>query len=100
MLATLAAGQARDPRHAPRSKPRDEAASQRRPAPAETVQRTTAAKRAFQRANPCPANGHTSGPCPGYVIDHIVALKRGGPDKPSNMQWQTIAAAKAKDRVE
>jgi hypothetical protein len=37
---------------------------------------------------------------PGYVIDHIIALKRGGPDKPSNMQWQTIEEAKAKDRWE
>jgi hypothetical protein len=37
---------------------------------------------------------------PGYVIDHIIALKRGGPDNPSNMQWQTIEEAKAKDRWE
>jgi 5-methylcytosine-specific restriction endonuclease McrA len=34
------------------------------------------------------------------VIDHIVPLKRGGKDASSNMQWQTKAAAKAKDRVE
>jgi hypothetical protein len=34
------------------------------------------------------------------VIDHVVPLKRGGPDAPSNMQWQTKAEAKAKDRVE
>ena len=37
---------------------------------------------------------------PGYVIDHIVPLTRGGADSPSNMQWQTKADAKAKDRVE
>jgi hypothetical protein len=30
------------------------------------------------------------------VIDHVIPLKRGGPDTETNMQWQTIAAAKAK----
>jgi hypothetical protein len=34
------------------------------------------------------------------VIDHIRPLKRGGADAPSNMQWQTTAAAKAKDKIE
>jgi hypothetical protein len=29
-----------------------------------------------------------------------VPLKRGGRDAPSNMQWQTTAAAKAKDKTE
>ena len=37
---------------------------------------------------------------PGYIIDHIVPLKRGGADTPANMQWQTKADAKAKDRWE
>jgi hypothetical protein len=37
---------------------------------------------------------------PGYVVDHVVALKRGGADSPGNMQWQTIEDAKAKDRIE
>ena len=37
---------------------------------------------------------------PGYVVDHIVPLVCGGADSPSNMQWQTIAEAKAKDRIE
>lgn len=32
----------------------------------------------------------------GYVVDHIIALKRGGKDDSSNMQWQTTADAKAK----
>jgi hypothetical protein len=37
---------------------------------------------------------------PGYVIDHIVPLKKGGCDCPANMPWQTIEAAKAKDQWE
>lgn len=36
----------------------------------------------------------------GYVIDHITPLACGGSDAPSNMQWQTKAEAKAKDRWE
>jgi hypothetical protein len=83
-----------------RSAPRDQAAAQRREAPAAGESRSTAARRAFQRSNPCPATHKTTGPCPGYVIDHVIALKRGGPDAPSNMQWQTVAEAKAKDRIE
>lgn len=37
---------------------------------------------------------------PGYVIDHIVPLACGGPDLARNMEWQTAAEAKAKDKVE
>ncbi len=37
---------------------------------------------------------------PGYVIDHVVPLKRGGSDTPANMQWQTTEEAKAKDKWE
>ena len=37
---------------------------------------------------------------PGYEVDHIVLLARGGADKPSNMQWLTIPAHKEKTRTE
>jgi hypothetical protein len=37
---------------------------------------------------------------PGYIKDHIRALDCGGPDAVSNMQWQTVADAKAKDKWE
>lgn len=43
--------------------------------------------------------GHPHG-WPGHVVDHIKPLACGGADDPSNMQWQTIAEGKAKDKVE
>lgn len=62
--------------------------------------RSSAAKTAFKRISPCPATGRSTGPCPGYIIDHIKPLACGGADAPSNMQWQTKSAAKAKDAWE
>ena len=44
-------------------------------------------------------SGHSKGRT-GYVVDHIKPLKEGGADDPSNMQWQTKADAKAKDKAE
>jgi hypothetical protein len=64
------------------------------------IQRSPEAKHEFRKSHPCPSTGKTSGKCPGYVIDHVQALKRGGADAPSNMQWQSKAAAKAKDKAE
>jgi hypothetical protein len=58
------------------------------------IQRSDAARHAFARQTGYP-NGR-----PGYVIDHIVPLACGGVDVPSNMQWQTIAEGKAKDKSE
>ena len=37
---------------------------------------------------------------PGYVVDHIVPLSCESPDMPSNMQGQTAAQARLRDRVE
>jgi len=50
--------------------------------------------------SPCPSTGRSSGKCPGYIIDHVKALACGGADAPSNMQWQTVRAAKEKDAWE
>jgi hypothetical protein len=67
---------------------------------AHSTTRSSAARAAFQRDQPCPANGSRRGACPGYVVDHIEPLCAGGADAPRNMQWQTINDAKRKDRVE
>jgi hypothetical protein len=58
------------------------------------IRRSQGARWEFMRAT-----GYPHGR-PGYVIDHVVPLACGGADAPSNMQWQTREAAKAKDRVE
>ena len=62
--------------------------------------RSRHARTAFKHAHPCPATGKGYGPCPGYVIDHVKPLKRGGADAPRNMQWQTTQGSKAKDKWE
>jgi hypothetical protein len=64
------------------------------------IARSAAQRRAFAMATPCPATGSVSLRCPGYVIDHVVPLKRCGADAPHNMQWQTIEEAREKDRWE
>ena len=58
------------------------------------LKRSAAAKDNFMRQA-----GHPHG-WPGHVVDHIIPLACGGADAPSNMQWQTTAEAKAKDKTE
>jgi hypothetical protein len=64
------------------------------------IVRSETAKDDFKSSNPCPSNGHRSGSCPGYVIDHIMPLACGGADDKTNMQWQSKAEGKAKDKWE
>lgn len=64
------------------------------------TERSQAAKSQFKYLQPCPSTGRSKGACPGYIIDHIVPLACGGADAPYNMQWQTVTAAKAKDKWE
>ncbi len=64
------------------------------------IKRSSSARTSFKKSHPCPATGKSRGPCAGYVIDHKIPLKKGGADSPSNMQWQTKEAAKAKDKWE
>lgn len=64
------------------------------------IVRSRAAKASFRKQNPCPSTRRTVGPCPGYIIDHVEALRRGGEDTPRNMQWQSVEEAREKDRTE
>jgi hypothetical protein len=63
-------------------------------------ERSEEAKDNFKYSHPCPSNGNNHGSCPGYVIDHVTALACGGADAPGNMQWQSVAEGKAKDKWE
>lgn len=62
--------------------------------------RSYKAKADFKRLHYCPSKGMPKGSCKGYVIDHVKPLACGGSDDASNMQWQTKAEAKAKDKWE
>ena len=64
------------------------------------IARSPQALQQFKKSHPCPGTGKTYGSCPGYVVDHVTPLKRGGADAPGNMQWQTKEAAREKDRWE
>ena len=64
------------------------------------IARSQTAKNDFKKSHPCPSTGKSSGACSGYVIDHVKPLKRGGADKPENMQWQSKGTAKQKDKTE
>ncbi len=54
----------------------------------------------FKKTHACPATGEFSGPCSGFVVDHIIPLATYGPDRADNMQWQSIEEAKHKDKLE
>src|SRR2546429_7314585 len=64
------------------------------------TQRDPGQRAAFMHGHPCPSTGKTKGRCPGFVVDHLRPLCAGGADRPTNMQWQTVAKAKNKDRLE
>ena len=98
LIVILAVAAAAQRRTAPRSEPRDQPRAQ--PGRAATTLRPAASRREFLRLHPCPSTGKPTGACAGYVVDHIIQLKRRGLDASCNMQWQTIAEAKTKDRVE
>jgi hypothetical protein len=56
--------------------------------------RDPAVKHKFDRLNGFPQGR------PGYIVDHVCALAQGGIDDVRNMQYQTIADSRKKDRIE
>lgn len=64
------------------------------------IKRNPAVVRKFRATVPCPATGKIQKSCRGYVVDHVLALECGGPDAIENLQFQTIADGRAKDRAE
>ena len=64
------------------------------------IQRSSSVRYQFRKANPCPSEARLRTPCPGYAIDHVAPLKRGGPDTVTNLQWLTTAAWKEKTKWE
>lgn len=64
------------------------------------ISRSAALIKSFRAANPCPGTGKIQKTCPGYVIDHILPLCGYGTDTMDNLQWQSVTAAKAKDKLE
>lgn len=71
------------------------------------VDRSTTERYAFDRMTPCPVAWTKPHVCPGHVRDHTIALRcarspeeRKWLDSRYNMQWQSIAEGKAKDKWE
>ena len=64
------------------------------------IKRSRAVTTDFKHRHPCPSTGRSGGRWPGYIIDHVRPLECGGADTTENMQWQTVSAAKIKDRTE
>ncbi len=60
--------------------------------------RDAAVRYEFRKAHPCPSTGKRTGRCPGYQIDHTVAIMNGGADTVANMQWLANDAHRAKTR--
>ena len=59
------------------------------------IKRSQSAKIEFECERPCSSTGVSKGLCKGWVIEPLAC---GGADAAFNMQWQTVAEGKAKNR--
>jgi hypothetical protein len=62
--------------------------------------RGTAAPKEFRKYNACPSTKKFTGACPGWIMDHLEALRCGGKDVPENLWWMTKTEAALKDLQE
>lgn len=67
-------------------------------ATASAAERSQAVRAEFQRSNPCPSTGQPRGACPGWQVDHRIALCAGGADRVGNLQWIPVEQHKARTR--
>ena len=64
----------------------------------EEPQADSGQKELFVKKYACPVNGKHTQLCPGWVVNYVKPLCAGGPDRITNLQWQTVATAKRKER--
>lgn len=55
-----------------------------------TIKRSSAVLAAFRRLYPCPSTRLTTGPCPGWALDHPRPLACGYADAVWNLQWLPV----------
>ena len=64
----------------------------------EEPQADSRARELFVKKYACPVNGKHTEACPGWVVNYVKPLCAGGVDRLGNLQWQTLATAKRKER--
>ena len=69
-----------------------------RPIEEEELQQDSGQKELFLKKYACPMTGKHTEICKGWVVGYIKPLCAGGVDRIANMQWQTVATAKRKER--
>jgi hypothetical protein len=62
--------------------------------------RSQAVLRAYGPPQRGPGPGHTTGPCPQFLLDHRYPLCAGGTDTVANLVWQPKDLSYDKDRLE
>lgn len=52
-----------------------------------SIKRSTAVLNAYKKLHPCPVTGLSGGACPGWAINHVIPLAKGGCDSVINLMW-------------